>query len=153
LSNQRSDEYGGSLENRMRFPLEVFEAVRAAFPAERPVTVRVSGTDWVKGGWTIEETVAFAHSLDARGCSAIHVSSDGLSPAQQIPMGPNYQVPLARAVKAATNMPVIAVGLITVFEQAEAIVGTGDADLVAIARAILYDPAGGGMRRHISALR
>jgi 2,4-dienoyl-CoA reductase-like NADH-dependent reductase (Old Yellow Enzyme family) len=140
LSNRREDEYGGSLENRMRFPLEVFESVRAAFPAERPVSVRVSGTDWAPGGWDVEQTVAFAQALEARGCSAIHVSSGGLTPAQQIPLGPGYQVPLARAVKASTNLPVVAVGLITEFEQAEAIVGTGDADLVALARAILYDP-------------
>ncbi len=140
LSNRRDDEYGGSLENRMRFPLEVFEAVRAVFPAERPVTMRVSGTDWAEGGWTIDQTVAFAQALEARGCSAVHVSSGGLTPAQQIPVGPSYQVPLARAVKAAIGAPVIAVGLISEFEQAEAIVGTGDADLVALARAILYDP-------------
>jgi 2,4-dienoyl-CoA reductase-like NADH-dependent reductase (Old Yellow Enzyme family) len=140
LSNRREDAYGGSLENRMRFPLEVFDAVRAAFPANRPVTVRVSGTDWANGGWTIEETVAFARALEAHGCSALHVSSGGLSPAQQIPLGPSYQIPLARAVKVATTMPVVAVGLITDFVQAEAILVTGDADLIALARAILYDP-------------
>jgi 2,4-dienoyl-CoA reductase-like NADH-dependent reductase (Old Yellow Enzyme family) len=140
LANRREDGYGGSLENRMRFPLEVFDAVRAAFPAERPVSVRVSGTDWADGGWDVAQTVAFARALEARGCDAIHVSSGGLTPAQRIPLGPSYQVPLARAVKAAVGIPVIAVGLITEFEQAEAIVGTGDADLVAIARAILYDP-------------
>ncbi len=140
LSNRRDDGYGGTLENRMRFPLEVFEAVRDAFPAERPVTVRVSGTDWAEGGWTIEETVAFAKALEARGCTAVHVSSAGLTPAQQIPVGASYQVPLARAVKAATTLPVIAVGLITDYEQAEAIIGTGDADMVALARAMLYDP-------------
>jgi 2,4-dienoyl-CoA reductase-like NADH-dependent reductase (Old Yellow Enzyme family) len=140
LSNRREDEYGGSLENRMRFPLEIFDAVRAALPKERPVTVRVSGTDWAEGGWDIEQTIAFAKVLEARGCDAIHVSSGGLTPAQQIPVGPSYQVPLARAVKAATAMPVVAVGLITSFEQAEAIVATGDADLVALARGILYNP-------------
>ncbi len=140
LSNRRDDEYGGSLENRMRFPLEVFDAVRAAFPAEKTVTVRVSGTDWAEGGWSIEETVEFAKALEARGCTAIHVSSGGLTPAQRIPVGPSYQVPLARAVKQATKMPVIAVGLITDFVQAEAILATGDADLIALARAILYDP-------------
>ncbi len=140
LSNRRDDAYGGTLENRMRFPLEVFDAVRAAFPAGRPVTVRVSGTDWAPGGWDVAQTVAFAQALEARGCSAIHVSSGGLTPAQRIPVGPSYQVPLARAVKAATSMPVVAVGLITDFEQAEAIIGTGDADVIAIARAILYDP-------------
>jgi len=140
LSNHRTDAYGGSLEGRMRFPLEVFDAVRAAFPADRPVSVRVSATDWVEGGWDTDQTVAFARELEKRGCSAIHVSSGGLSPAQRIPEGPSYQVPLARAVKAATKMPVVAVGLITCFDQAEAIVGTGDADVVALARTILYDP-------------
>ncbi|MFO7278482.1 MAG: NADH:flavin oxidoreductase/NADH oxidase [Pseudomonadota bacterium] len=140
LSNRREDAYGGSLENRMRFPLEVFEAVRAAFPADRPVTVRVSGTDWMENGWDVEQTIEFAKALEARGCSAIHVSSGGLVPEQRIPIGPSYQVPLARAVKAATRMPVVAVGLITEFEQAEAIVATGDADFVALARAILFNP-------------
>ncbi|MEG8017346.1 NADH:flavin oxidoreductase/NADH oxidase [Sphingomonas sp. LR55] len=140
LSNRREDEYGGSLENRMRFPLEVFDAVRAAFPAERVVTMRVSGTDWAEGGWDSDQTVAFAKALEARGCSAIHVSSGGITPAQQIPVGPSYQVPLARAVKQTVSIPVVAVGLITDFEQAEAIVGTGDADMIALARTILYDP-------------
>jgi 2,4-dienoyl-CoA reductase-like NADH-dependent reductase (Old Yellow Enzyme family) len=140
LSNTRDDDYGGSLENRMRFPLEVFDAVRAAFPANKPVTMRVSGSDWVPGGWDLEQTIAFAQALEARGCAAIHVSSGGNSPEQQIPVGPSYQVPLARGVKLATNMPVVAVGLITDFEQAEAIIGTGDADMIALARTILFDP-------------
>jgi 2,4-dienoyl-CoA reductase-like NADH-dependent reductase (Old Yellow Enzyme family) len=140
LSNRRDDEYGGGLDNRMRFPLEVFDAVRATFPADRAVSMRVSGTDWADHGWDIDQTIAFAQALEARGCAAIHVSSGGLTPAQQIPVGPSYQVPLARAVKKATHMPVIAVGLITEFEQAEAIVGTGDADLIALARTILYSP-------------
>ena len=140
LSNRRTDDYGGSLENRMRVPLEVLDAVRAEFPADKPVTMRVSGTDWVEGGWDIEQTIVFAQALEERGCAAIHVSSGGLDPRQQIPMGPNYQVPLAREVKRAVEMPVVAVGLITEFEQAEAIVGTGDADVVALARGILYDP-------------
>jgi len=124
LSNRRDDEYGGSLENRMRFPLEVFDAVRAAFPAERAVTMRVSGTDWADGGWDIEQTVAFARALEARGCAAVHVSSGGLTPAQKIPVSPSYQVPLARAVKAATSIPVVAVGLITDYDQAEAIIAS-----------------------------
>ncbi|MBV8455738.1 MAG: NADH:flavin oxidoreductase/NADH oxidase [Acetobacteraceae bacterium] len=140
LSNRRSDAYGGGLEDRMRFPLEVFDAVRAAFPPERPVSIRVSGTDWVAGGWNITETVAFTQQLEARGCAGIHVSSGGLDLAQRIPVGPGYQVPLARAVKQVTRMPVIAVGLITSFDQAEMIVTTGDADLIALARTILYDP-------------
>jgi 2,4-dienoyl-CoA reductase-like NADH-dependent reductase (Old Yellow Enzyme family) len=100
----------------------------------------VSASDWAEGGWDVEQTIAFAHALEARGCGGIHVSSGGLTPAQKIPVGPSYQVPLARAVKQATGMPVVAVGLITEFEQAEAIVGTGDADLIALARGILYDP-------------
>ena len=137
LSNRREDEYGGSLENRMRFPLEVFDAVRAVFPRDRPVTIRVSGTDWAPGGWDIDQTIAFAKALQAHGCNAIHVSSGGLTPAQQMTVGPSYQVPLARAVKQAIDLPVIAVGLITDFDQAEAIIGTGDADFVALARSIL----------------
>jgi 2,4-dienoyl-CoA reductase-like NADH-dependent reductase (Old Yellow Enzyme family) len=140
LANRRDDEYGGSLANRMRFPLEVFDAVRHAFPADKPVTMRVSGTDWVDGGWDIEQTTVFAKALEARGCAAVHVSSGGLDPRQNIPVGPSFQVPLARAVKRATTMPVVAVGLITDYEQAEAIVGTGDADFVALARTMLYDP-------------
>uniref|UniRef100_UPI0035CB0DEC NADH:flavin oxidoreductase/NADH oxidase n=1 Tax=uncultured Sphingomonas sp. TaxID=158754 RepID=UPI0035CB0DEC len=156
LSNRRDDEYGGSLENRLRFPLEVFDAVRAAFPSDRPVTMRVSGTDWVAGGWDISGTIAFAQALEARGCSAIHVSSGGLDPRQAIPVGPNYQVPLARAVRQATAMPVVAVGMITDYEQAEAIIGTGDADMIALARGILYDPrwpwhAAAALGAHVSA--
>jgi 2,4-dienoyl-CoA reductase-like NADH-dependent reductase (Old Yellow Enzyme family) len=140
LSNRRDDDYGGSLENRMRFPLEVFEAVRAVFPAHKPVGMRVSATDWMEGGWDLDGTIAFAQALEARGCAAIHVSSGGLHPAQRIPVGPSYQVPLARGVKERVGIPVIAVGLITGYEQAEAIVSTGDADAIALARAMLYDP-------------
>nr|WP_025829060.1 NADH:flavin oxidoreductase/NADH oxidase [Acetobacter persici] len=139
LSNQRDDSYGGTLENRMRFPLEVFDAVRTVLP-HHPVSVRVSGTDWVENGWDIEQTTAFSKALEARGCDAIHVSSGGVSPRQNILVAPGYQVPLARAVKRETSIPVVAVGLITSFEQAEAIVATGDADMIAIARTILYNP-------------
>ncbi len=140
LSNRRQDRYGGSLENRMRFPLEVFEAVRRAFSADRPVWVRISATDWVQGGWDIEGSVAFSQALKARGCAAIHVSSGALSPAQAIPLAPGYQVPFARRIKADVGLPTIAVGLITEPEQAEAIIANGDADAVALARGILYDP-------------
>jgi 2,4-dienoyl-CoA reductase-like NADH-dependent reductase (Old Yellow Enzyme family) len=140
LSNQRTDEYGGSRENRMRFPLEVFEAVRAEFPADRPVWVRVSATDWVDGGLDVDDTIAFSKEAIARGCAAIHVSSGGVSPKQKIPLGPGYQVPLAKAITAAVDVPVIAVGLITEPEQAEAIVASGEADAVSLARAMLYDP-------------
>lgn len=140
LSNRRSDAYGGSLENRLRFPLAVFDAVRAALPADYPLGVRVSATDWVDGGWDLNQTLAFARALQDRGCAFIHVSSGGISPMQKIPLGPGYQVPFAQAVKMATGLPTIAVGLITEAEQAEAIVADGQADLVALARGILYDP-------------
>ena len=140
LANQRTDAYGGSLENRMRFPLEVFDAVREAFPHDKPVWVRVSATDWVEGGWDIEGTVAFAHALKARGCAAIDVSSGGVSPLQAIKLSPGYQVPLAKRVKAEVGLPTMAVGLITEPEQAEAIIANGEADAVALARAMLYDP-------------
>jgi 2,4-dienoyl-CoA reductase-like NADH-dependent reductase (Old Yellow Enzyme family) len=141
IANRRSDVYGGSLANRMRFPLEVFSALREAFPAERPVWVRLSATDWVEGsGWGIDEAIEFAQALKARGCAAIHVSSGGVSPAQKIPLGPGYQVGLATRIKDAVGLPTIAVGLITEPRQAEAIVARGQADAVALARALLYDP-------------
>lgn len=140
LANRREDAYGGSLENRLRFPLEVFDAVRACWPAERPLGVRVSATDWVAGGWDLEQTVVFAQALQARGCDWIDVSSGGVSPSQKIAAGPGYQIPFARAVRAATGMVTIGVGMITDADQAEAIVAGGDADLVALARALLWDP-------------
>lgn len=140
LANRRNDAYGGSLENRMRFPLEVFDAVRNAFPADRPVWVRLSATDWVPGGWDIDDAVALSQALQARGCAAIHVSSGGVSPQQAIRLGPGYQVPFAQRIKAGTGLPTIAVGLVTEPEHAEAIVAGGQADAVALARAMLYDP-------------
>ena len=140
LSNQRTDEYGGSLENRMRFPLEVFDAVKAAVPAGFPLWVRVSATDWVPGGWEIEGTVEFSKRLKEHGCAAIHVSSGGLSPEQKIPLNPGYQVPFAQRVKAEVGLPTFAVGLITEPEHAEAIIANGEADAIAMARAMLYDP-------------
>ena len=140
LSNQRTDDYGGSLENRMRFPLEVFDAVREVFPAAKPVWARVSATDWVAGGWDLEGTLAFSQALKARGCAAVHVSTGGLSTAQAIPLAPGYQVEYAQRVKAEVGIPTIAVGLITEAEQAEAIIASGQADAVALARAMLYDP-------------
>lgn len=140
LANQRTDEYGGSLENRMRFPLEVFDAVRAAFTPQRPVWVRISATDWVPGGWDIDDSVALSQALKARGCAAIHVSTGGISPAQAIPVKPGFQVPHAQRIKADVGLPTIAVGLITEPEQAQAIIAQGQADAVALARAILFDP-------------
>lgn len=140
LSNQRTDQYGGSLENRMRLMLEIFQEIRTEFPAEKPIGVRISATDWVDGGWDLEQSIELAKALDELGCSYIHVSSGGLSPHQKIAVGPNYQVPFADGIKRYVKMPVIAVGLITEPEQAEAIIGTGQADMIALARGILYNP-------------
>ena len=140
IANHRTDEYGGSLANRMRFPLEVFDAVRAAFPADKPVWARLSATDWVPGGWDIDGAVEFTKALKAHGADAIHVSSGGVSPQQKIALGAGYQVPYAQRIKAEVGLPTIAVGLITEPEQAETIVATGEADAIALARAILYDP-------------
>ncbi len=138
LANQRSDEYGGSLENRMRFPLEVFAAVRAVF--DGPVGLRVSATDWVEGGWDLPQTLAFSHRLKDLGCNFMHVSTAGVSPLQKIAIGPAYQVPYARQVRKACGLPTTAVGLITEPQQAEDILQAGDADLIALARAMLYKP-------------
>jgi 2,4-dienoyl-CoA reductase-like NADH-dependent reductase (Old Yellow Enzyme family) len=140
LSNQRSDAYGGNLDNRMRFPLEVFEAMRGAWPADKPMGVRVSATDWVEGGWDCDQTVEFARRLKAIGCDYVHASSGGLSPLQRIPATPGYQVPFAQRIRSEAGLPTIAVGLITEPLQAETIIGQGDADLVALARGMLFDP-------------
>lgn len=141
LSNQREDEYGGSLENRMRLPLEIVDAVKAALPADYPVGVRISASDWVEGGWDLAQSIVLAQALEQRGCAFIHVSSGGLSPRQQIPLEPGYQVHFAATIKAAlSHLPVIAVGLITEAEHAEQILQDQQADLIAIARGILYDP-------------
>ncbi len=140
LSNRRNDEYGGALENRLRFPLEVFEAVRAAWPRERALGVRVSATDWVAGGWDVEGTVAYAQGLKARGCDFIDVSSGGSSPAQEIDAGPGYQSALAAEVKRRSGLPTMAVGQITQPRQAETIVRSGQADMIALGRMLLFDP-------------
>jgi 2,4-dienoyl-CoA reductase-like NADH-dependent reductase (Old Yellow Enzyme family) len=141
LSNQRTDAYGGSFENRIRFVMEVFEGVREVF--DGALGIRLSGTDWVEGGWTIEETAELSARLKAAGAQFVHVSSGGVSPLQKIAIGPEYQVHLARAVKARTGLPTMAVGLITEPAQAEAVLQRGDADLVALARAFLYNPRWG----------
>jgi 2,4-dienoyl-CoA reductase-like NADH-dependent reductase (Old Yellow Enzyme family) len=140
IANHRDDEYGGCRENRMRFPIEVFDAVRAEFPTDRPVWVRISATDWMSGGWDVEDSVALSAALKERGCAAIHVSSGGIAAAQTIKLRPGYQVPFAERIKAEVGLPTIAVGLITEPEQAEEIVASGQADAVALARAMLYDP-------------
>jgi 2,4-dienoyl-CoA reductase-like NADH-dependent reductase (Old Yellow Enzyme family) len=140
LANRREDEYGGSLENRLRFPLEVFEAIRASFPANKPVGVRLSASDWVEGGWDVEQSAVYARELEKRGAAFIHVSSGGVSPQQKITLEPGYQVPFAERIRQAVKIPVIAVGLITEAEHAEAILQDGQADMVALARGMLYDP-------------
>jgi 2,4-dienoyl-CoA reductase-like NADH-dependent reductase (Old Yellow Enzyme family) len=140
LSNQRSDEYGGSTENRMRFPLELFSILRENFPADKPVWVRISATDWVDGGWTLEESILLSNEVKKRGAAAIHVSSGGVSSLQKIPIGPGYQVPLAKRIKQEVDLPIIAVGLITDPDHAEAIIADGEADAIALARALLYNP-------------
>ncbi len=140
ISNRREDEYGGSLANRMRFPLEVFEAVREVWPADRPLGVRVSAADWVEGGWTMDQTVALARELEALGCDFVDVSSGGMDPRQDIPLGPGYQVPFAARVRKEAGIATWAVGMITEPHQAEEIVASGRADMVAIARGMMFNP-------------
>lgn len=139
LANQRTDDYGGSLENRMRFPLEVFEAVRAAWPGHKPLGVRCNGTDWHAQGWTVEDAVVFARELRQRGCDFMDLSSGG-NAYTKVPIGPGYQVPFADAVREGSGMVSMAVGLINTPRQAEEIVASGQADLVAIGRAALNNP-------------
>ena len=140
ISNHRTDAYGGTFDRRVAFPLEVFDAVRDAWPSSRPLGVRLSCTDWVDGGITIDDSVELARRLQARGCDWIDASSGGISAAQKIPVGPGYQVHLAREIRRRTGICTMAVGLITTPAQAQAIVADGDADLVAMARAFLWDP-------------
>lgn len=140
LSNNRDDQYGGSLKNRMRYPLEIFEAVRTVAP-DTPVGVRFSATDWVEGSsWALEEATLYSAELEKRGCDFIDVSSGGNSPLQQIEVGPGYQVGFANHIRRETGMSTMAVGMITDPRQAETIVSTGQADFVALARGMLYDP-------------
>ena len=141
LSNQRSDAYGGSFENRIRLVMEIFQRMREAF--DGTLGIRLSGTDWVEGGWTVEETAELSVRIRGAGAQFVHVSSGGVSPQQKIPVGPEYQVHLARAVKTRSGLPTIAVGLITEAAQAEGVLQRGDADLVALARAFLYNPRWG----------
>ncbi len=140
LSNQREDDYGGSLQNRMRFPLEVFAAMRAEWPDEKPLGIRVSAIDWFEGGWNMEGTVAFGRELAKLGCDWIDVSSGGLIAGEQISVGPGYQVTFAEQVRAQTGLTTMAVGMITEPRQAEAIISSGQADMVALARGMLYNP-------------
>ncbi|CAL9279285.1 NADH:flavin oxidoreductase/NADH oxidase [Streptomyces sp. SudanB25_2051] len=141
-SNRRTDEYGGSFDNRVRFALEVVDAVREVWPAELPVLFRISATDWLEeGGWTADDTVRFAALLKEHGVDLLDVSTGGNAPRVRIPVAPGYQVPFAARVKAETGLPVAAVGLITEAGQAEKIVANGEADAVLLGRELLRNPS------------
>lgn len=140
LSNQRDDEYGGSLENRMRLVLRVAERLRKSVPAELSVMIRISGTDWVEEGWTIDDSVVLARQLKTIGIDLIDVSSGGMVPTARIPVGKGYQVPLARRVREEADLLTGAVGLITTPEEANEVITSGDADLVFLGRELLRDP-------------
>jgi 2,4-dienoyl-CoA reductase-like NADH-dependent reductase (Old Yellow Enzyme family) len=140
LSNQRTDRYGGSFENRIRLTLEVVEAVRAHWPPDKPLFLRLSATDWVAGGWDVDDSVRLARAVTERGVDIIDCSSGGLDQRQRIATGPGYQVPFAERIRREANVPTMAVGLITSAEQAEQILAEGQADLIAIAREFLRDP-------------
>jgi 2,4-dienoyl-CoA reductase-like NADH-dependent reductase (Old Yellow Enzyme family) len=140
LSNLRDDEYGGSLENRMRYPLELVDAVRAVWPDDRPLLMRVSASDWVEGGWDVDSTVELVRAAAARGVDFVDVSSGGNDPRQEIVLGPGYQVPFAARIRTDTGVATGAVGLITDAAQAEEILSSGSADVVLLAREMLRDP-------------
>ncbi|MFG2796870.1 NADH:flavin oxidoreductase/NADH oxidase [Streptomyces pseudovenezuelae] len=141
-SNQRTDAYGGSYENRTRFALEVVDAVREVWPDDKPLFFRISATDWLEdGGWTADDTVRFARDLRAHGIDLLDVSTGGNASGVRIPVGPGYQVPFAARVKAETTLPVAAVGLITETEQAEKILANGEADAVLLGRELLRNPS------------
>jgi len=140
LANERTDSYGGSFENRARLMLEVVDAVRAAWPSNLPLFVRISATDWVEGGWTIDDSVGLAKRFREHGVDLVDVSSGGLAAGAKIPLGPAYQTPFAARIRAEANIPTAAVGLITEPDQANAIVAEGQADMVFMARAMLRDP-------------
>lgn len=140
ITNTRDDGYGGSLEARMRFPLEVFQAVRDAFPEDKPVMVRLSASDWIEGAWDIEQSIEFCRALKDLGCDMVDVSSGGLDQAQQITVGPGYQVDFAARIRAEAGIATMSVGQITDPIQAETILRTGQADMVALARGMLWDP-------------
>lgn len=140
LSNRRTDESGGSLENRMRFPLRVIGAVREAFPADRSVFVRISATDWADGGWDLPQSIVFSRCLKELGVDLVDCSSGGLVPYATVALGPGYQVPFAEAIRREAGVPTAAVGMITEPKQAEEILQAGKADVIVMARAFLRDP-------------
>jgi 2,4-dienoyl-CoA reductase-like NADH-dependent reductase (Old Yellow Enzyme family) len=140
ISNQRTDRYGGSFENRIRFVLELTRAARGAWPERLPFTVRLSCSDWIEGGWSIDESVALARRLKAEGVDLIDCSSGGSSETARIPVGAGYQVPFAERIRREAGIATAAVGMITEPMQADQIVRNGQADLVLMAREFLRDP-------------
>jgi len=140
LANHRDDGYGGSFENRVRLMLEVVDAVRSVCPDSLPLLVRLSGTDWMEGGWDVEQSAELARLLGARGVDLIDCSSGGIVPGARIPIGPGYQVSLAERIREVSGVPTAAVGLITSAQQADAILRSGSADMVLLARKLLRDP-------------
>jgi 2,4-dienoyl-CoA reductase-like NADH-dependent reductase (Old Yellow Enzyme family) len=140
LSNKREDEYGGTFENRIRLLLRIVSGIRAVWPEEYPLFVRISSTDWAEGGWTVEDSVALAGILKGLGVDLMDCSSGGIIPGVKIPVGPGYQVPFAEQVRKEAGIPTGAVGMITTAAQAEAILADGQADLVLLAREFLRDP-------------
>ncbi|MEO8191587.1 MAG: NADH:flavin oxidoreductase/NADH oxidase [Acidobacteriota bacterium] len=140
LSNRRDDEYGGAFENRVRLTLQAVRAIRKEWPDDLPVAVRISGTDWIEGGWTVEDSIALARRLGDEGADIVDCSSGGNSAAAMIPAGAGYQVPIAEAVKRGSGLPTIAVGMISDPMQADQIIRNGQADMVLLAREELRDP-------------
>jgi len=140
LSNHRQDEYGGSFENRIRFALEITQAIRGVWPDSLPLFIRISASDWVEGGWTIDDSVQLAHRLKPLGIDLVDCSSGGVVPYAKIPVGPGFQVPFAGRIRRESGVLTGAVGMITEPEQADAIIRDGSADLVLLARQFLRDP-------------
>lgn len=140
FSNQRTDKYGGTLENRMRFALEVFDAIRAVWPERKPLGIRLSATDWADGGWTLDDSVVLSQELKKRGCDFITASSGGATPEQKLKVYPGYQVPFAERIRREAGIATMAVGLITEAAQAEEILEKGQADLIALARGVMFNP-------------
>ena len=140
MTNRRTDEYGGDVGNRLRFPLEVFAAVREVWPADRPMTVRISATDWVEGGITLEDTLEVARAFEAAGAAAIDVSTGQVTPDERPAFGRSYQTPYADAIRNSLHIPTIAVGVISSADDVNTIVLSGRADLCALGRVHLYEP-------------
>jgi 2,4-dienoyl-CoA reductase-like NADH-dependent reductase (Old Yellow Enzyme family) len=140
IANTRNDTYGGPIENRMRFPLEVFAAAREVWPEAKPMGVRLSATDWVDNGWTPEDSVVYAQQLKALGCDYICASSGGVSEQQRLELGEGYQVKFAEKIRKEVDIPTMAVGMIYDPHHAESVVADGKADMVALARGLLFDP-------------